>query len=173
MIQLRMNVFEAGANGVRPFDLGCVDIARVLVIAKLERAAGIGVSNIRNTRDLKAGNALVIRSGAVGSRDVQHVRSVIAVLRIAIGPDILARVANIAIEKQSGRGGIGESSRGHLDASAGMARIAAVERIAARRAEDERINDVHGRDAVAAPDHRFVDGIIVDLPIVAIHGVGR
>ncbi len=54
-----------------------------------------------------------------------------------------------------------------------MTRIAAVKSIAARRAQNQRGHDIHGRNAVPAPDHGVLSGIVIDLPIPAVHAVCR
>ena len=73
VVQRVFIVFEADAHVVRALDFGHVDDAGVLVVAELEGAARIGVSNVGDAGDLEARNAFVVRTDAVGARDVQHV----------------------------------------------------------------------------------------------------
>ena len=170
VIERVLVVFEAEADVVRALDLGHVDVAGVLVVAELERAAGIGVADVGDARDLEARNALIVRTDAVGARNVQHVGSVIAVLRVAVGADVLPRVAHVAVHQERGRNGVGETGSGHLDAAAGVTGIAAVKRVAAGRSQTPAGRRCPWEKAVTAPDHGFLRGVVVDLPIPAVHG---
>src|SRR5579884_1545959 len=126
-----MVVFESSPDVMRPMNLTDVDIGCVLIIAKLERAAGISIPHIRNTCYLKAGNTLIDRARTVGSRNVQYVGSIIAVIFVPVGADVLARKSDVAIKYQRRRSTIRQTSRSDLDAPSGVPRISAVESIPA------------------------------------------
>src|SRR5581483_10803160 len=123
MVQGAVIVFEARPDVMRAFDFGDIDIARVLVISKLERATGAGVSDIGNglcaagpVRELKSGNALVIHARAIGAGDPQHIAPIVAVELVTVRANILARAADIAVENQSRRDTIGQASSSYLHA---------------------------------------------------------
>ena len=138
MVQRVLIVFPPETQVVRPFGLGHVDDTGVLVVAELEGAAGVGVSDIGDSGDLKARNAFVVRADAVGARNFQDIGSVIAILRIAVGADVLPGIADVAVDQQCGRKSISEARRRHLHAATGMTGVAAVKGVAARLTEDKR-----------------------------------
>jgi len=61
LIKRELIVFETKTQVVSSLDLGQVDGGCVLVVAELERAAGIGIADVRDTGDLESRDALIIR----------------------------------------------------------------------------------------------------------------
>ena len=115
----------------------------------------------------------VVRTHAVRAGNFQYVRAIVAILRVAVGADILPGIPGVAIDHQRGAQGVGCAGSHHLHTSACMARIAAVEGVAAGLTENQRSHDVHGRNAVTAPRHHFFVGIVANLPVPTIHAIGR
>src|SRR5438128_2685762 len=98
MIQGILVVFESEPEVVGTLYLTQIDGREILVVTELERAARTRIAKIANPCDEESRDSFIVLAVAIGTRNVQHLETEVAVLRVAIGADVLPRISGITVE---------------------------------------------------------------------------
>src|SRR5215469_12311600 len=101
VVQSVMVILESKAQVVRPLHFTEIDGGSVLVIPEEEGAAGTRIAHVRYPCDLEPRNTVVVRAGAIRAGNIQNSQAILALILIAVGPDVLPCLADTAEQKHA------------------------------------------------------------------------
>ena len=158
-------------GAAEPADVADGDI---LVVAEEEGVRNVGVAEGGEAADIEAGEAALETIAAVGARNSEVVGAVVFVKIDVFGAEAEAGEADVAINKNARRDGVGSADGGGLDETGGASGLAAVEGVAAGGTEGGGIEDETGGEAVAGEEGHLLDGVVVhfEVGVVAVELVG-